>query len=48
MARKVINEGLPGQEIFGHTPEAGLPKNFHYAGSSSNVTELIDTVPYRS
>jgi hydroxymethylglutaryl-CoA lyase len=45
MARTVINEGLPGQEIYGHTPEAGLPKNFHYAGSSSNNTELVDTVP---
>jgi hydroxymethylglutaryl-CoA lyase len=48
LARKVIKEGLPGQEIYGHTPEAGLPKNFHYAGSSSNNTELVDTVPYRS
>jgi hydroxymethylglutaryl-CoA lyase len=30
-AREWIRRGLPGQEIYGHTPEAGLPKNFHYA-----------------
>jgi hydroxymethylglutaryl-CoA lyase len=30
-AREWITRGLPGQEIYGHTPEAGMPKNFHYA-----------------
>jgi hydroxymethylglutaryl-CoA lyase len=30
-AREWIARGLPGQEIYGHTPEAGMPKNFHYA-----------------
>lgn len=31
-AREWISRGLPDQEIYGHTPQAGLPKNFHYAG----------------
>lgn len=31
-ARAVIKEGLPGQEIFGYVPDAGLPKTFTYAG----------------
>src|SRR5579862_7732995 len=34
-ARSIIREGLPGQEIYGYVPDAGLPKNFNYAGSSS-------------
>ncbi len=34
-ARAIILEGLPGQEIYGHVPDAGLPKNFHYAESAS-------------
>ncbi len=33
IARAIISEGLPGQEIYGHVPEAGLPKNFAYAGA---------------
>lgn len=31
-ARALIAEGLPGQEMYGHVPDAGLPKNFGYAG----------------
>jgi hydroxymethylglutaryl-CoA lyase len=34
-ARAIIREGLPGQEIFGHVPDSGLPKTFRYAQSSS-------------
>jgi hydroxymethylglutaryl-CoA lyase len=34
-ARAIIREGLPGQEIFGHVPDSGLPKTFRYARSSS-------------
>jgi hydroxymethylglutaryl-CoA lyase len=34
-ARAIIREGLPGQEIYGHVPDAGLPTNFSYAESSS-------------
>ncbi len=32
-ARSVIRDGLPGQEIYGNVPDAGLPKNFVYAGA---------------
>ena len=31
MARKVLVEGLPEEPIYGHTPEAGLPKGFRAA-----------------
>jgi hydroxymethylglutaryl-CoA lyase len=34
-ARSIIREGLPNQTIYGHVPDAGLPKNFKYADSSS-------------
>ena len=30
-ARSVIVEGLPGEDLYGHLPDAGLPKGFHYA-----------------
>jgi hydroxymethylglutaryl-CoA lyase len=30
-ARSIIGEGLPGEELYGHIPDAGLPKGFHYA-----------------
>jgi hydroxymethylglutaryl-CoA lyase len=30
-ARSIIDEGLPGEELYGHIPDAGLPKGFHYA-----------------
>ena len=26
--RPIIQEGLPGEPIYGFTPDAGLPKNF--------------------
>jgi len=35
-ARTIIREGLPGQELFGHVPEAGLPKGFEYAHGPSH------------
>ena len=31
MARKVLAQGLPEEPIYGHTPEAGLPKGFRAA-----------------
>jgi hydroxymethylglutaryl-CoA lyase len=31
-AREVITEGLPGEDLYGHLPDAGLPKGFRYAG----------------
>jgi len=34
-AREWIKQGLPLQEIYGHTPEAGLPKNFHPAAENT-------------
>lgn len=30
-ARTIISEGLPGEHLYGHVPNAGLPKVFHYA-----------------
>lgn len=30
-AREVITEGLPGEELYGYLPDAGLPKGFTYA-----------------
>jgi hydroxymethylglutaryl-CoA lyase len=31
-AREVIAEGLPGENLYGHLPDAGLPRGFQYAG----------------
>jgi len=31
-ARALIREGLPGEQIYGNVPDAGLPKGFVYAG----------------
>ncbi len=31
-ARAIIAEGLPQEDLYGHIPDAGLPKGFHYAG----------------
>jgi hydroxymethylglutaryl-CoA lyase len=31
-AREIIAEGLPGEDLYGHVPDAGLPKGFRYAG----------------
>ena len=36
-ARAIINEGLPGESLYGHVPNAGLPKAFHYADESQPV-----------
>jgi hydroxymethylglutaryl-CoA lyase len=33
-ARAIISEGLPGEQIYGNVPEAGLPKGFLYAAAS--------------
>jgi hydroxymethylglutaryl-CoA lyase len=30
-ARKALVEGLPEEPVYGHTPQAGLPKNFKRA-----------------
>ncbi|SEG67563.1 hydroxymethylglutaryl-CoA lyase [Bryocella elongata] len=35
-ARAILHEALPGEPIYGHTPEAGLPKNFVYAREHRN------------
>ena len=32
-ARKLITDGLPGEDLYGHVPDAGLPIGFHYATS---------------
>lgn len=31
-AREVLLRGLPGEALYGHVPEVGLPKSFSYAG----------------
>ncbi|WP_433504875.1 hypothetical protein ACQP04_35910 [Pseudonocardia halophobica] len=30
-ARAILAEGLPGEELYGQVPAAGLTKGFHYA-----------------
>jgi hydroxymethylglutaryl-CoA lyase len=34
-ARKFLVEGLPGEPIYGHIPDAGLPKNFRRASEGA-------------
>lgn len=34
-ARDVIRSALPGEPLYGHVPEAGLPKGFAYAGAAT-------------
>lgn len=34
-ARRFITEGLPGEQIYGNVPDAGLPKGFHYAATAN-------------
>jgi hydroxymethylglutaryl-CoA lyase len=36
-ARSILAEGLPGERLYGHVPDAGLPKGFHYASSNVEV-----------
>ena len=35
-ARSIILEGLPGEQLYGHVPNAGLPKTFQYASKQSD------------
>lgn len=32
-ARQIIVEALPGEPLYGHVPDAGLPRGFRYAGA---------------
>jgi hydroxymethylglutaryl-CoA lyase len=34
-ARAIIGEALPSEAIYGHVPDAGLPKGFAYAGAAA-------------
>ncbi len=34
-ARAILAAALPGEPLYGHVPEAGLPKGFTYAGRSA-------------
>jgi hydroxymethylglutaryl-CoA lyase len=34
-ARELVLEGLPGEALYGHVPDAGLPKGFVRAGTST-------------
>ena len=36
-ARKVLAEGLPGEPIYGHVPDAGLPKTFRRAAERAGA-----------
>lgn len=36
-ARSVILEGLPGENLYGSVPDAGLPKGFSYAAAGMNA-----------
>ena len=36
-ARRFLNEGLPGEPIYGHFPDAGPAKNFRAARTLSPV-----------
>lgn len=36
-ARKALAEGLPGEPIYGHVPEAGLPKTFRRAAERAGA-----------
>jgi hydroxymethylglutaryl-CoA lyase len=33
-ARAIVIEGLPGEHLYGHVPDAGLPKGFRYASQT--------------
>jgi hydroxymethylglutaryl-CoA lyase len=35
-AREVLKEGLPGEPVYGHVPDAGLPKTFRPAAARSS------------
>jgi hydroxymethylglutaryl-CoA lyase len=35
-ARAIVSEGLPGEQLYGHVPNAGLPKSFAYAAQSKS------------
>jgi hydroxymethylglutaryl-CoA lyase len=38
-ARTILHHGLPGEALYGHVPDAGLPKGFVYAdGRVADVT----------
>ena len=39
-ARALIVEGLPGEQIYGNVPEAGLPKGFTYAAAGPAPGQL--------
>lgn len=36
-ARDILKEGLPAEPLFGHVPDAGLPKGFAYAGGRNAI-----------
>jgi len=36
-ARRALAEGLPGEPIYGHVPDAGLPKTFHRAAERAGA-----------
>ncbi len=36
-ARRILQEGLPGEALYGLVPDAGLPKGFHYARSGAGA-----------
>jgi hydroxymethylglutaryl-CoA lyase len=43
-ARAIILEGLPNEHLYGHVPNAGLPKGFRYAARSEDATSIPEPV----
>lgn len=42
-ARTILREGLPGEALYGHVPDAGLPKGFRYADGRAPETTQAAT-----
>jgi hydroxymethylglutaryl-CoA lyase len=41
-ARRIIHEGLPDEPLYGHVPDAGLPKGFSRARRAKDVASAAD------
>jgi hydroxymethylglutaryl-CoA lyase len=41
-ARRIIHEGLPDEPLYGHVPDAGLPKGFSPASRARDVASVAN------
>jgi hydroxymethylglutaryl-CoA lyase len=41
-ARRIIHEGLPDEPLYGHVPDAGLPKGFSPASRARDVASAAN------